>query len=343
MPMKKRRGRKKKLDFLRASRDLSKLEFEIIEFVWTWKVAPTSLVKEVLMRKKTDWQAYKIIRRLKLDGILEEIPKSRYISHRLLCVSELGFDIYLADRDFIEKFRFRVHAPAHDYLATAFHLSSLLNKSDPEIKLYSEQEIQTLAAKLLPSNLQASFSNRESISMQHFPDGLTSFNSGDRELNVGYEVEINLKPDYRYKSMYHLYRINHGSITTTELVFFLVRTFGIAKRIHDLFRTYEHDSMPLNCAFILMDDFIQQGSEAKIFAGHYKNHSLRKVHEILWQKFGNPIEKLGKVSDWTSFFPKRQSPMKSISSIENQKPDAGQTPGVSVAQTDALINKGVIP
>jgi len=332
MIRRKTKRRRKKIDLLRASRDLSKLEFEIIEFVWRWKVAPGSLVKEVLMKKKTEWQAYKIIRKLKLDGILEEIPKSKFISHRLLCVTQLGFDIYLADRDFIEKFRFRVHAPAHDYLATALQLSCLLNKTDANLKIFSEQELQTLPKKALPENLQSEFSSSGTFGNTfHFPDGLTSFVSRSQELNIGYEVEINLKPEERYKKMNIFYTSMRSECVKVVWVVVLARAPWIAKKIHG---SLSHDDGNLRhipkISYILIDDFIKHGPAAEIFAGDFKNQSLRKVHENLWQTVSKSIEKMGKVSDWEVFFPKRKSPMKSVKSVDCSQSPSELTPHSSV-------------
>ncbi len=329
---KKAKRRRKKIDLLRASRDLSKLEFEIIEFVWRWKVAPNSLVKEVLMKHKTEWQAYKIIRKLKLDGILEEIPKSKFINHRLLCVTELGFDIFLAHRDFIEKFRFRVHAPAHDYLATALQLSCLLKKTDANIKVFSEQELQTLPKKALPENLQIELSSSNTFgNFCHFPDDVTSFVSGDRELNIGYEVEINLKPEERYKKMNLFYTSIIFDCVKVEWVVILTRAPWIAKKIHGSLSNDDGNRRYFpKISYVLIDEFIKLGSDSEIFAGDFKSQSLRKVHENLWQTLGNSVEKMGKVSDWDIFFPKRKSPMKSGKSVECSQLSLELTPHSSV-------------
>ncbi len=330
--MKKTKRRKKKLQFLRAGRDLSKLEFEIIEFVWRWKVVPSSLVQAFLMKSKTDWQAYKIIRKLKLDGILEEIPKGKIVNHRLLCVTELGFDIYLADRDHIDKFRFRVHAPAHDYLATALQLSCLPDLTDERFKVFSEQEIQTLPANALPLVFHdaVNFTYFQGTSFSHVPDGITSFGGKKNVCDIAYEVEINLKPDSRYQSMGSFYRNNGENKNKVSLVVILIRTEWVGRKIYTVFENQvTTEKLPPVC-HVMIDDFIKNGPEAKIFAGTYIGESLRKAHENIWQDHGKAEANVRQYTDWSSFFPKRKSPVKSKTSLNTQDSALGLTPPPSL-------------
>jgi len=150
--MKKRRGRKPKS--LVLTRDLSKNEIFLIGYLWRWKVAPASLLKEAAFRKSSPWTFYKILKRLIKEKILKEIPGGKYFSHRLLALTEFGFEIYLRDFDYINRFRFRVHAPAHDYLATALQLGDFVFPPEIGMERFSEQELQTYLPDQLPYGYQ---------------------------------------------------------------------------------------------------------------------------------------------------------------------------------------------
>jgi len=313
VPMKKRRGRKPKK--IELKRDLKKSEIEAIEFLWRWKVAPASLLKEIAFSSMTAWTFYKTIRQLKKENILMEIPRGKFIFHRLLALTELGYEIYLRDRDYNDKYRFRVHAPAHDYLASAMQLAGVLKNKDPQIELYSEQELQTFPLEMWPKHFQSrvSVSNGYSYSSteKHFPDGLTVFRNAGKVATIGYEVEINLKPKERYRELFSFWT-HTGSydFPGADIVLVLVRTPWIANKIISYASPVDH--RPQDFAFISLDDFILQGWEATVRIGRYEGLSIRKIHENLLQKIGKDPAKLGQMPDWMAFFPKYRSPQKSI-------------------------------
>ena len=107
--MKKRRGRKSKL--FEFTRDLTKSEFKALEFICRWKVAPGSLLKEIIFKSMSPWTFYKTMRRLKKEKILTEIPSGKYFSHCLWSLTEFGFEIYLRDLDYTYRQTFKVHSP----------------------------------------------------------------------------------------------------------------------------------------------------------------------------------------------------------------------------------------
>ncbi len=355
MIKRKTKRRRKKLDLLRASRDLSALEFQIIEFIWCWKTVPASLVKEIFLKNKSEWQSYKVIRRLRRDGILDEIPKGKVIRHRLLCLTELGFDIFLSERDFTGQQRFRVHSPAHDYLSTALQLGGVYKVKDPGLVLFSEQEIQTLPARLLPKKI---YHNKDhsagSYSVGHIPDGISVLKEKSTEIIIGYEVEINLKPANRYHAMRYYYGRSfdlYSKASSEEIkvdhVIILAKNLHIAQRIHfeltKLDPSVSHDRQIEKLSFVLVDDFIKQGWDASIIMGDCKDLSLKKLHSIYWQQLGKTTAISRQESDWSVFFPTRQSPKKSTPLATKSLFPGNQTECPSVRRIDGKNNPEVIP
>jgi len=93
------------------------------------------------------------------------------------------------DRDDISVYRYKPHAPAHDFFATCLQLGDLW-LSSIEKQFLSEQVL----ASLHPTNFPPLIRNAKG----HVPDGITLLGRGMKPLIVGYEVDLNLKEEARY-------------------------------------------------------------------------------------------------------------------------------------------------
>src|ERR1700754_732526 len=95
-----------------SSRKLSIRDFGILEFLWTWKIASSPMLKEHALKGKTDWWAYKALRRLEKEKYLLRLPRGNVLEQELWTLSDIGFEVVLMNRDDIKQYRYRVHAPA---------------------------------------------------------------------------------------------------------------------------------------------------------------------------------------------------------------------------------------
>lgn len=122
------------------------------------------------------------------------------------------------DRDDIQQYRYKPHAPAHDYLATCLQLGDLWLSSCSKV-FFTEQ----MLASLRSNNFPAKYVNVSG----HVPDGITRLQNGLKSIAVGYEVDLNLKESERYWDTIKYYE----ELRDVAVVIWLVRNDWIAERI----------------------------------------------------------------------------------------------------------------
>ena len=207
------------------------------------------------------------------------------------------------DRDDIVEYRFKPHAPAHDYFATCLQLGDLWTSNWPKT-FFTEQ----MLASLRKSNFPKYFTSDEG----HVPDGITMLKHELKETYIGYEVDLNLKDLERYGQTHNYYGLLDNKVCA---VFWLVRNDWIAGRIQASMD--ERPYLPkIRISFILLDDFKKDIWSAKVYRGKYVGHTIRKIHENIMQSLGKPSAMLGQKSMSDIFFSKYKSPQKSITSVK---------------------------
>jgi hypothetical protein len=276
----------------------------VLDFLWTWKVASTPMLQEVAFRRKSAWWVYKALRRLRSEKYIELLPRGKNLEQELWTLTDHGFEIVLMDRDDIKEYRYRVHAPAHDYLGTCLQLGDIWS-SGIEAQFYTEQMLATLA----PRNFPKGFKEPDA---RHVPDGVTVLSGGLKEAIIGYEVDLNLKEESRYMDTWLYYKYG----LRPHLIVWLVRNPWIANRILNQLDTSgrEQERMQVlsTVGFVLMDDFKQRVWNAEVIMGPLKGLSIRKLHANLLQTLGKDAAKIGQKDMREIFFPKFRSPQKSF-------------------------------
>ena len=260
------------------------------------------MLREVAYRNKSHWWVYKALRQLREEKYIELLPRGKNLEQEVWTLTEHGFEVVLMDRDDIKEYRWRVHAPAHDYLGTCLQLGDLWQMTT-EKTFFTEQMLTSLA----PSNFPKGF--RPGIE-SHIPDGLTLLSGAVKEAVVGYEVDLNLKNEDRYQMTASYYEND----VRAPLVIWLVRNVWIANRIVEQFTKYhyrnERDRMLSRFAFVLVDDFKARAWGAEVVMGPLKGTSVRKLHANLLQSLGKDTTKMGQTEMREIFFPKFRSPQK---------------------------------
>ncbi len=305
-PLRRRRYKSSSLRRL-TTRDLT-----VLEFLWTWKVSSTPLIHEIAFKGKSAWWVYKALVQLRNEKYIELLPRGKNLSQELWTLTEHGFEIVLMDRDDIKDYRYKVHAPSHDYLATCLQLGEFWQSGIP-VRFYTEQMLASLAPKNFPSGVKSTSGGG------HIPDGITVVPGEIDDTIIGYEVDLNLKEESRYRATWHY----HNWAAKSDLVVWLVRNEWMAKRIlGECVETHiEHQVKEFlsKVAFVLTADFKQRVWGAEVFMGAMKGSSLRKLHANVIQKSGKLTPKAPQKDLKEIFFPKYRSPQKSVTYITKGK------------------------
>lgn len=282
----------------KSSRKLSASNIQVLDFLWTWKVASLQILKLVAFSGKSDWWVYKAIRQMIKEKYIMPLPRGKYLNQEVLTLTELGFEVVLMDRDDIQQYRFKPHAPAHDYFATCLQLGDLW-LSDIHKVFFTEQMLTSLR----PNNFPKNYANGEG----HVPDGITRLQNGLKTISVGYEVDLNLKESERYEETIRYYE----ALEEITHVIWLVRNDWIAERILKIISTYSSHYRPKSYSFIRLDDFKNHVWEAKVFCGANIGFSIRKIHTNLMQSLGKTDAILEQNNLKEIFFSEYKSPQKS--------------------------------
>jgi len=284
-----------------SKRKLSESDIQVLDFLWTWKVASSQILKLVAFQRKSPWWAYKALLQLQKENYIQALPRGKYLDQEVWTLTALGFEVVLMDRDDIVEYRFRPHAPAHDYLGTCLQLGDLWTSSWEKM-FFTEQ----MLASLRPSNFPKNFVKDEG----HVPDGISILSHGKNEAVIGYEVDLNVKDIGRYEQTYYYYYDIKPAV-----VFWLVRNDSVFAKIATAVapKSFERNAESIY-SFVKLEDFKRDIWEAKVLNGKYQGQSIRKVHENIMQSLGKENANLGQKPMQEVFFSKFKSPQKSITS-----------------------------
>lgn len=261
------------------------------------------ILGEVAYKGKSVWWIYKALKRLQNERYIQLLPRGNNLEQELWALTDHGFEVILMDRDDIIHYRYKPHAPAHDYLGTCLQLGDLWQFNCDKL-FFTEQMLASLA----PSNFPHGFKNDEG----HVPDGMTLLRSQLKDVVIGYEVDLNLKDIERYQSTFLYYQT-----VKPTLIFWLVRNTWMMEKIIAVGNNpYSYSSsgdqvLPSVC-FVLLSDFKEKIWQAEVLNGKYAGQTIRKLHANLLQTLGKNTANFGLKSLREIFFPKFKSPQKSL-------------------------------
>ena len=278
-----------------SNRKLSIHDIQVLDFLWTWKVANFAMLVQVGYSKKSSWWAYKAIRQLQKEKYIQALPRGKYLDHEVFALTNLGFEVVLMDRDDIVEYRYRPHAPAHDYFATCLQLGDLWQSHWDKV-FFTEQ----MLASLRRSNFPKDYVRDEG----HVPDGITTLSCGLKQMTFGLEVDLNLKDRERYRDTFGYYE----SLPDIQYVFWLIRNDWMFEKILQMHSEFYFRRELSAFLFIRLDDFKKDFWNAKIIHGKFKGHSICKVYENAMQSLGKTNASLGQNTSRAIFFKTTKSP-----------------------------------
>lgn len=284
-----------------SNRKLSIHDILVLDFLWTWKVANFAMLVQVGYAKKSPWWAYKAIRQLQKEKYIQSLPRGKYLDHEVFALTSLGFEVVLMDRDDIVEYRYKPHAPAHDYFATCLQLGELWQSNWDKV-FFTEQMLSSLRRSNFPKDYVRDDG--------HVPDGITTLSFGLKQISFGIEVDLNLKDADRYGTTFRYY----GNLHDIHFVFWLVRNDWMYDKISHFYKSSYVQKDFADFQFIRLDDFKKDFWNTKIIHGKFKGHSICKVYENAMQSLGKSAASLGQNSNREIFLKSTKSPQISTSS-----------------------------
>jgi hypothetical protein len=253
---------------IRSNRIRPEKEFEILLFLWRWKVSTTSAI---YIRFKpiygwTAFTAYQRLLKLRKKGFIE----SKLINARTFAVWTLTRTGFMAIREKLPLLRedgFASEAPEHDVNVLAAQFGEWLPKGTVnDVAFFTEQELRRQTAESL-------FDWLPPLTM-HRPDGYWYFPSAKPKSIVALEVEMNRKSFDAYKGVGNFY----NKYKVIESTLWLVQSVSLARKIKEAAHGGLADFRDIH-NFILFDEFIETGWSAKIFSGFANGSTMRAFLE----------------------------------------------------------------
>lgn len=215
----------------------------------------------------------------------------------LIYLSKKGFEVIKHSLGELREVRFLPQSVVHDYWATAIHLGNFVHGIPPEVRFFTEQELQCTDDSLLPDWVPKSRS--------HIPDGMTRIKSGDDSRVVAIEVELNLKPYLRYdKAAYYF----DAGLSKFDLVIWVCASRWILEQIVARLAGLRLRNLNIH-QFVLTSDFQTHGFKASVTHGTRQGQTLEEIYLVNgWVSPGSSLDKAGATKSSELFFPTLKSP-----------------------------------
>jgi hypothetical protein len=251
---------KKKLPRLRV---LSKVEVEVLKFIWKWKLANMLTLKFAVAPAKSIWKFYQGLRRLLAEGYLKEISDSG-AEIPLWTLTKKGFNFINGGNEALREERYQPQSVTHDYWASAFHLGDFIYGTPARVEMISEQELNAHDPECMKDWVPKG--------REHIPDGLTLIKMDMKNVVLAFETELSPKTLARYEDMIR-YLDHHDEI---DLVFWLCADDYLIERITTKIVTLPRRQKAKH-NFVRLNDFQKLGWRSPIVWGSKTKQTVREI------------------------------------------------------------------
>ena len=222
---------------------LSKRDGAILMFLWRHKIATFQSLKTIFCPFDMVDSFYKRLWLLKRGGyVLNE--KITGTSDKVWLLGRRGFEYLSANRlpgDLVTKM-YKPHWQYHDLVTMAALLGNWHTTKPNNVEIVAEQELANTYIQQLPSHLKKS--------MEHRPDGLWIYSSGNDHRAIALEVELTAKSSPRYEKICAFY----SAEAFFDNVLWIVSSKSLGLRILEASRFYKDARERLHL-FIDVEDF----------------------------------------------------------------------------------------
>lgn len=259
----------RKLKFGRPAK-LKPENTEILVFLWKWKYATSSLIKQMLFPNLSRHTMWKKLNKLERAGFID-------CQHD---IEQNYFAWTLTKKGLLTLYEVRPHLkddavqegsgseyPRHDVLATAFHIGDFAFVKPASIELVSEQEMRRIQHSKLPDWVPPTGIHR--------PDGYTVIRHKGLQTIIAVEMEMSQKNEEAYARVFRFY-YERADIHT---VLWVVQSKKHMEKMQSIMASHRI-LYPEKHNFILFDDFLVSQWNAKILSGTQTGMTIR---EYIWR------------------------------------------------------------
>jgi hypothetical protein len=241
---------------------LSGEDFELLYFLWKWKMATTAAIATSIYKHKTWYRSY--VR-------LNDLAKAKYIRSIssdsgkafIWTLDNKGFAIIQETLPQLSSIGYKSENQAHDFLVSAIHLGDWLVCPPTGCATFSEQELRRISRESYPVWVP--------ITDTHRPDGYWKVAVGNSKQFkvVALEVELSLKAPSEYHETGEFYSNDHG----IDQVIWVTKTISAAKYIHKHLQN-GRNGQRTNHSFVTLDQYYEHQWQSKIIDGKDQGISL---------------------------------------------------------------------
>lgn len=242
---------------------LSPLDYQILEFLWRWKLATTRMIEMKFYPESKGLAAYFRLWRLARAGIVAAKSDADY-RHNYWVLTTAGFAAVKSELPPLIEEGFKSENLKHDFLVAAAHLGNWLVAKPDGVQLFSEQELRRVDPKSYPRWVPNS--------QIHRPDGYWHVSAGEKSKTLALELELSQKSLENYESVAQFYLED----TNVDQIIWIVKKPSFASSIHKRItdtisgRTNRH-------SFILLDDFLHSIWQSKVLIGKDAGNTMESI------------------------------------------------------------------
>lgn len=249
---------------------VSSKDYEILLFLWRWKIATTRVIEAKFYPQSKGTGAYFRLWRLERAGFVRS-KCSVERKHSFWILTDKGFSSIKSELGVLVEEGYNSENFKHDLFVAAAHLGEFMLDSPEGVALCSEQELRRLAVESLPS-----WAPKSKI---HRPDGYWHISSANTKRLLALEVELSQKHLELYENIARYYLED----TEVNQVIWIVKKPQQAQSIHERIASTIRSNPNIH-SFILLADFVVAHWQAKVTIGKSSGSSIADLLALVPQQ-----------------------------------------------------------
>ncbi len=176
---------------------LTDRDFQILKYLWRWKLASTASAHEAINKIASQYSTYKILDKLERSGFITS-QFDWQDQFNVWFLTSKGFYVIKKNYEDLAEDGFLSENHNHDRLVQAFHFGEWVSFQSPQVIFWTEQEMRRFDVSDYPDWVPKS--------KEHRPDGYTRIIGEKKQWTLAFEVELSTKRMARYESAMQFYK-----------------------------------------------------------------------------------------------------------------------------------------